>query len=258
MKTRFSFLLIAFLFATVVNVHGMGSSESAGKAVPTFHPVITFEKGDVKVKGAESEDWEPASAGMLLLSGDTVETGKKSQVEIQFASGVVHMYEDSVMVIPSIGQTRRHKDIRRIFMDEGAGIFNIKPLGIEKGFEFRTKSVQGSVRGTVFAVKVKDNKTTVAVYSGIVVVSDSEGTPESTISLGKGKAIIADDTKGIILVLPFDPYDIWEGREGSDDLDLGAIEPSLTDTKGTKDHGAGIGADKDGSKGTEGRKKPDK
>ena len=252
MKLRVLLLPVILILAAAGNLQAMGSTDSAMGRIKAFHPVITLEKGEVTVKGSESEGWEQASVGMLLFSGDTVVTGKASQAEIQFASGAVRIYENSSIVIPSIGENSRLKDVREIFIDNGAGTFKINPQGTKGGFEFRTKTVQGSVRGTVFTVTVKKNRTMVAVFSGMVEVSDSEGTPGSSVTLEKGQAIIASDSEGLGEVKSIDTLDAWKDWENDSTPDTKILDQISTDTvdgndktiKGTKDHGAGIGANK--------------
>ena len=250
MKLRVFLLPVILILAAAGNLQAMGSTDSAIGRIKAFHPVITLEKGEVTVKGAESEGWEQASVGMLLFSGDTVVTGKASQAEIQFASGAVRIYENSSIVIPSIGENSRLKDVREIFIDNGTGTFKINPQGTKKGFEFRTKTVQGSVRGTVFTVTVKTDKTIVTVSSGLVEVSDSEGTPESSVTLEKGQGIISDSSEGLGEVLSFEPKNVWDDWEKNNTPDTTSLDPIDTvndsdkDSKGTKDHGAGVGSNK--------------
>lgn len=186
---------VFFLALTASTLHAMGSSEADIKGISKFHPVIAHAQGDVKIRKEGEESWIDAGAGMLLLSGDEIVTGVDSQAVIRFASGSVRIYENSVMVVPFLGPDRQRKDIRNIFIDEGAGRFMINPRGTREGFEFRTKTVQGSVRGTDFTVKVKETFTIVVVSKGIVELSDGEGGSERTFALKRGEAARLDEGK---------------------------------------------------------------
>lgn len=158
------------------------TSNLLAKDDPTtaYHPVITMLEGSVKVMGEKYGVWEPAEVGLLLLSGDVVKTDRGSSAEIQFLSGKVRIYENSMLVVPSIGVQDRKKDIQDIVVDEGDVLFDINPLGLQKHFEFRTKNVQGGVKGTVFMVSYVNDGTTVSVYRGTVWVS----------GLGEAKAMM--------------------------------------------------------------------
>ena len=224
MKMRVPLLAIIFFLTTIVNLHALGSPGSAIEKIAVFHPVITLEKGDVKVRASGSQDWIDASVGLLLLSGDELVTGKASQAEVEFASGTVHVYENSIIMVPSIGPDRQKKDIRNIFIHKGVGKFLINPKGMEEGFEFRTKSVQGSVRGTIFAVKVKETSTIVAVFEGIVEVSDAKGKSKKTLLLKKGEAINFSDDTGFESVSSITIEDMQNIIDTDDNLDLGTIE----------------------------------
>ena len=139
--------------------------------VAAYHPVVTVVEGSVKVMGLKYSMWEPVTEGTLLLSGDTVKTGWNSRAEIRFLGGTVQLYENSVLIIPSIGVQDRRKDIQEVVVEEGDVLFDINPIGVKRQFEFRTKNIQGGVKGTVFRVSYVHEGTTVNVYEGTVWVS---------------------------------------------------------------------------------------
>jgi len=185
----------------------MSSAEEPGEV---FHPQIREIRGPVMVKGAKYSIWEPAEAGMLLLSGDVLRTEKGGFARVEFASGIIELYETTVMVIPSIGVQDRKKDIQEVIVQEGKTLFDINPLGVQKGFQFRTKNVQGGVKGTLFTVSYLNDGTAVNVYRGEVFVSDLEGTPGTMKSLDKGKALRVNHDSGFSNVKRFDPESALE------------------------------------------------
>jgi hypothetical protein len=180
-----------------------GTSEgSPGKA---YHPLITAVEGIVKVKGTQFSVWEPVQVGTLLLSGDIVRTEAGASAEIQFLSGKVQLYENSVMIIPSIGVQLRKKDIEEIIVHDGSALFDINPLGVEREFEFRTKNVQGGVKGTLFTVTYRDQATNVNVYEGLVAVSDLEGNESTKVRLKAGKMLNVREKSDFRDIKGFDP-----------------------------------------------------
>jgi hypothetical protein len=169
-----------------------------------YHPVITVVEGNVKVMGLKYSVWEPAEVGTLLLSGDTVKTERGSRAEIRFMSGTVRLYENSILVVPSIGVQDRKKDIQDIAVENGDVLFQINPLGVERQFEFRTKNVQGGVKGTVFMVSYVNDGTTVNVYEGTVWVSQPGKEKNSLKILEAGNAIRVEDADDFGDVRGFD------------------------------------------------------
>lgn len=188
---------------------------TSGGPIKAYHPLITAVEGIVKVKGTQFSVWEPAQVGTLLLSGDIVRTEAESRAEIQFLSGKVQLYENSVMIIPSIGVQLRKKDIEEVIVQDGSALFDINPLGVEREFEFRTKNVQGGVKGTMFTVTYMDQTTSVNVYDGVVEVSDTERNDDSKVKLNKGDSLMVEDSSGFGKVKGFDPSFALEQYENN-------------------------------------------
>ncbi len=200
--------IVLLLAVSPLAAEARGTSEgSPGKA---YHPLITALDGTVKVKGIKYGIWEPAEVGTLLLSGDIVKTGSDSMAEVQFISGKVQLYENSVMIIPSIGVQLRKKDIEEIVVQDGSVFFDINPMGVMREFEFRTKNVQGGVKGTMFTVTYMDQTTSVNVYDGVVEVSDAERNDDSKVRLIKGNSLMVEESSGFGKVKNFDPSSALE------------------------------------------------
>ena len=192
-------LLLLCLPAVVV---AMSSADGAPEA---FHPTITEVKGQVEVKSIKYPVWEEVQEGMLLLTGDILRTKKGGFARIEFASGIIELYETTVMVIPSIGVQDRKKYIQEVIVDEGKALFDINPLGVERGFEFRTKNIQGGVKGTIFTVSYLEGGTSVNVYRGVVQVSDLEGSENTQVELVAGNSVRVEKRTDFRAVQKFDP-----------------------------------------------------
>ena len=121
-------------------------------------PVVTSVEGSVKIIGKSGPAWRTARVGTLLRSGDRVKTGPKSISEIRFPSGKIRLYENSVLIVPDIRGRGGDRDIRRVVVRDGSAVFDINPQGVRRKFEFRTRNVQGGVKGTRFAVGYRDGE----------------------------------------------------------------------------------------------------
>jgi hypothetical protein len=215
---------------------------------PFHHPQVVETRGPVMVKGERYFLWEPAEKGLLLLSGDVLRTEEGGFATLRFASGKVDIYENTVIVIPSIGVYSRNKDIREVVIDEGKTFFDINPTGVDKGFQFRTRNVQGGVKGTLFTVSYLNGGTAVNVYRGEVFLSDREGSPRTMTSLNKGDSLRVEEDSVFTGVKRFDPGQALEGYNyntppGLDDKGLPADYNANPSNRGIRDRGKGHGRD---------------
>ena len=238
-------LAVSILLSLPGALWAMSSGEEPGQV---YHPQVMETRGPVMVKGAKYSIWEPAEKGMLLLSGDVLKTDKGGFARIEFASGIIELYETTVMVIPSIGIHERKKDFREVVVQEGNVLFDINPLGVERGFEFRTKNVQGGVKGTLFTVSYLEGGTAVNVFRGVVQVSDLEGSENTQVKLTAGKTVRVEKRTDFKVVRGFDPelalenyrYNVPPGLDGKG---LPADYNANPNNTGVRDRGADHGRD---------------
>jgi hypothetical protein len=246
-------LAVSIVFSLPGALCAMSSGEEPGQV---YHPQIMETRGPVMVKGAKYSIWEPAEEGMLLLSGDVLRTDKKGFARIEFASGIIELYETTVMVIPSIGNQERKKDFREVVVQEGNVLFDINPLGVERGFEFRTKNVQGGVKGTMFTVSYLEGGTSVNVYRGVVQVSDLEGSEDTQTRLVAGNLVRVEKLTDFRAVQQFDPdlamenysYNVPPGLTGKG---FPSDYKANAKNKGVRNRGAGKSGSSGGSSGAD-------
>jgi len=226
---------------------GAGAMSDADKAPEVFHPTITEIKGEVAVKGLNNNRWEEARQGMLLLSGDTLRTNKGGFARIDFAGGVMEIYETTVVVIPSVDLQDRRKDLQEVIIEEGRTLFDINPRGVERGFKFRTKNIQGGVKGTLFTVSYLENGTSVNVYRGLVGLRSREGSDEGPeVFLKAGNSVRVRSKVDLNEIKGFDPSSALEEYRnnippGLDAKGLPADHNADPDNRGVRDRGEGLG-----------------
>jgi hypothetical protein len=214
---------LIIMVGLVAPVNDIGAKDENGAA---YHPVITAIEGTVKIMGMKYSVWETATEGTLLLTGDTIKTGWGSMAQIQFLSGKIHLYENSILVIPSMGVQDRRKDIQEVVVEEGDARFNINPLGVRKQFEFRTKNIQGGVKGTVFNVGYLDGGTNVSVSEGTVWVSDVDGSRNTLRFLSSGDSIRVEEPEDLLEINGVNPdfspedysYNVPPGQDAKSSL----------------------------------------
>ncbi|MDF1536477.1 MAG: FecR family protein [bacterium] len=222
---KIKFLLVAL---TAVLLFPSAVFAMASFDFPVVAPVVSFVEGDVTVKGAGASGWEAAEAGRLLASGDAVKTGPKSKAEISCATGKMRLYENTVIIVPEVADEGEKKDIRRVELEDGTGLFKIRKRGVQNGFEVQTTNVIAGVKGTLFAVlrQKPKNLTRVAVFSGVVEVTDTDRTSGTRTRLGRGKTMGVEDRKGFGDTEDFDPsgdpWGDWE-KGGGYRVDLSSL-----------------------------------
>jgi hypothetical protein len=217
MRVRFTIIvLIAFLVMPAI-VFGMASFD-----YPVVAPVVSFVQGNVTVKEAGAADWVEVEVGRLLASGDTLRTGPSSKAEISCATGKMRLFENTVIVVPEVLDEGDKKDIRKVELEDGTGLFRIKKRGMDKGFEVLTENIIAGVKGTLFGVKYEKpgKKSTVFVYRGVVLVTNMQRTPETATELRRGQALEVTEDGGFRGRKYFDPDNPWYLWEKMDSLDL--------------------------------------
>lgn len=217
---------------------------TADELTQVFHPIVKETRGPVVVKGMKYSLWEEARVGMLLLSGDILRTEEEGFARIEFPSGTIELYENTVIVIPSIEFEERKKDIRDVVVESGNTLFDINPTGVERKFQFQTRNVQGGVKGTLFTVSYLREGTAVNVYRGIVHVYDLEGSPYSQVELFAGEAVRVEMISDFKLVRGFDPEYALENYKynippGLNDKGLPADYNANSKNKGKRNRGVG-------------------
>lgn len=227
MRTKVLMLILSLSCLVPAAAFGMASFD-----YPVVAPVVSMVSGDVSIKEAAVDAWKEAQEGMLLATGDTVRTGPASRCELSAATGKIRLYENTVLVIPEVVDEGDKKDLRGVSLEDGAGLFRIRKRGVERGFEVKTPHIIAGVKGTLFAVQTSQQKgySRVAVYSGVVEVTDLKRTPATLTPLPKGTIMeVLKDLSGFGEIENYkwdkEPWKEWE-KEPSIELSLPSKLPA--------------------------------
>lgn len=177
--------------------------EGAGDQPKQIVPVVTAALGTVEVRREGEAAWQPARPGTLLEPGDTIRTGALSKAEVTHPSGVIRLFERTVLRLPmeTDGGVRR---VRRPELLEGQSLFDVVPSRIgglvaligfrmRSLFEVVTPHIVAGVKGTRFAVAERGARSVVAVYAGTVETSDEAFSAGETAVLGAGQLAAYQD-----------------------------------------------------------------
>jgi hypothetical protein len=157
-------------------------------AAPPAQPVLTYREGDVTAKPSKGE-WVKAAVGMAFAGGDQVKTGSRAKAEISFPSGAMRLYENTLVVIPSLADRAGKKDIALVGLEQGSALFRIDPAA-GTGFSVKTRHVTAGVKGTSFAGTAEEEESQVIVYFGRVEVVSAAGGP--AVELHANQSITGD------------------------------------------------------------------
>jgi len=147
--------------------------------------MLTYVRGTVEVKRADSEPWLPAKTGMYLSEGDAVRTKKNSSAAITFTSGTRIKISQSTEFEIEI-QPRIEKVASRIKMRIGKLWTQVRA---RTKFEVKTPIAVAAVRGTEFAADLNNQQLLLTVISGIVEVENDLG--KVAVSPGQKTTVVA-------------------------------------------------------------------
>lgn len=192
------------------------SAMSRKAAVHISHPVVDKVAGNVVVLGRGQTEWEPVAGGTLLLSGDVIRTGMSGRATIRFASGQIELFENSEIVIPTIGNQERKKDIKELAIIKGSVFLDIKVdrrIGV---FSFKSGNLNGQATRSLLTVSKRATETVVKVYNGDAQVSQAIGPGEKITSLVPGTSLKVQKTSSSGELGRFDPRLVLESyRKGT-------------------------------------------
>ncbi len=136
--------------------------------------VITFLEGEARVKKAREAEWSPAGPNMILWQNDQIRVLAKSRAELILDNQtVLRLSENTWLTIQNLEEeTASQKETGRMQLSLGklwtrtAKLFNPSSR-----YDVTTPTAIAGVTGTVYLVKVADDKTTsIQVFQGAVNV----------------------------------------------------------------------------------------
>lgn len=136
--------------------------------------ILTGVKNKVEVKRSNTIEWIKLKVRDYLYEGDFIRSGKKSQADISFISGVsISVKENTEMEIKLTGIEDKGRDTK-IELFRGKIFNRVRKLS---SLHIQTPQAVASVRGTGFGVEVSDF-THIYVLAGIVDVWNDHGKVE--------------------------------------------------------------------------------
>jgi len=132
---------------------------------------VEFIDGDVTINGVF------ADFGQVVESGDWVQTGPNSAVDIVFDRANIFRLGENTVATIEIGTARQSVNLK--FGSLSAVFDRLRTLTGNGTFDVRTPTVAGGVRGTTFYFRVLDQETTYVCSCNGTLDLDAHGPGES-------------------------------------------------------------------------------
>ncbi|MBP7738503.1 MAG: FecR domain-containing protein [Spirochaetes bacterium] len=165
--------------------------ECKGGAPAEKSGIVTFKQGTVKVETSEGK-LSPVQVKDVLTEGDTVTTGEKSAVIVQFMENyVLQVDENSTVKLSALSAGDRE-----FFVHNGKVLSKVLRTGANNA-TVKTPTAVASVRGTRFSVSSMNGRTLVAVSEGKVAVRSGRFVPAGKAVPVSKEEILADAGKAV-------------------------------------------------------------
>ncbi len=138
--------------------------------IPKYQAMVMALTGDVSVKPAGEDEWQPAQWRMLLKEGDAIKTGAESAAILKFGDGsVVKVSPGSDLKIKTY---REEKGVFARRLRLALGRIWVRARHIIGGyFEVETPCAVAGIRGTDFSVAAEPDQTYVSCWRGATAVT---------------------------------------------------------------------------------------
>jgi len=200
----------------------------AGSAAWPFSASITNMEGTVNyVKQGESE-WQAATVGTTLSTGDKVGSKENSWAEITFSAGhQAKLGPNSFMVINQMGEKTS------LEMFKGELFSKVRKLSSTESYEVKTAQSVASVKGTEFKVVAdgESGQTQILVYEGSVSAKELVTGDEVIVPAGKYTIVLKNQPPS----KPEDLNSLDQQGEGEGDKEEDEKEEKKDEKKDVKD-----------------------
>ena len=158
--------LLALLILSAVDL----SAQTRKAPTLVTNYTIKVIKGQVQVKRARSETWDPAYTNQVLFVDDRVRVGPKSQLTIQSADQSSYRLDEKTefQVVSPKTPAQKSTTMRLI-----TGVLYFFHRGKPDPFDVETRTASAAIRGTEFNLQIDDAGTTIiTVVDGLVDLSN--------------------------------------------------------------------------------------
>jgi hypothetical protein len=130
-----------------------------------------------------SKQWEKASRGQMLATGDMVRTGPSSLAIIKFKdNSLVHLRERSELTVT--GTTKSGSFSKAVEIQTGVVGFNVAKQRAGEEFRFTSPTSVASIRGTSGALNATSTADTLVVIEGTIKLTNKKSSRALDVGAG--------------------------------------------------------------------------
>lgn len=176
-------VFFARIFLFPVLAFSISSTVQAAESCEVIGRLASAE-GLVEVQHVDTSKWTNAKTDDSLCQGDTVRAGINSRGAIALTNNAI-LRVDQNSTVQLLNITAKKEESSVISLLKGAiQSFSRKP----SYFSINTAYLNGSIEGTEFVFRVKDNSSELTVLEGRVVASNEQG----KVAVGAGQLAVAE------------------------------------------------------------------
>lgn len=148
------------------------SASSLRAQAPVRTSKIKSIVGTANIRRSGTVNWVPARVNMPVKERDAVRTFIESELEVETSEGtILKLGENATLELDKLS-SKGDADNTTVKILNGSLVANVKKLvNASSKFEFETPTATAAIRGTVVGFDVGNEKTTIKVFEGKVLVT---------------------------------------------------------------------------------------
>ncbi len=174
MKIRIFFSIFVALGISISSCKKPDSTlGEAKKADTTLSAIVVFSVGESRISHSDGTE-EKARLGVVVKTGDRIETGPKGKVDLQFPNGsAIRIAPQTILDFAKLSMNTQGGVDTQLALAGGKVFADVKKAKKTDGFSVVTPTAIAGVRGTSFIVESnpKTGKARVKVLEGSVAAS---------------------------------------------------------------------------------------
>ncbi len=145
--------------------------------------------GQARIRGADDSAWRPLRIGSAVTDGDSIETGKSSQLIIVHRGVQIRLGPRTRSRVDTLLEASRPGKVR---IERGYGWFKVNGKKRQNGFSVQTPTAVAGVRGTMFAITQNERGMLSCVCEGSVETATQGSENRKIVETGGSLAYAPD------------------------------------------------------------------
>ena len=163
----------------------------------TQNPVVKNVNGDVSARKLSESNWSKVQAGMPVAKGDSLKTGKDSNVDVMFdLVNLFRLEEMSELVVKDLPLTaEKGENVKKLYnfsLLKGSMVSKLDNLPDETRYSVESPVSIAGARGTVFTLKTNKNETVITALENEVEIVSRESLNKAVVASPYRRVTVSD------------------------------------------------------------------